>query len=134
MWTHNIEYEESKVPTLLRILHTTLFFIDPHLNKEKEQELDESVEEKEQEFEESEEEKEQERESVETQSLFDATLLDLDTHLSNQLRDEVTQPYDDHISIVTPKIDDIKRWVVEEPVDRAEGDTDIQKLLDSWEA
>ena len=69
-----------------------------------------------------------------TQSLFDATLLDLDTHLSNQLRDEVTQPYDDHISIVTPKIDDIKRWVIEEPVDRAEGDTDIQKLLDSWEA
>ena len=69
-----------------------------------------------------------------TQSLFDDTLTNLNNYLTEQLEKEVTDPYNDHIGIVTPKIDDIKRWVVEEPVDRAEGDTDIQKLLDSWEA
>ena len=68
-----------------------------------------------------------------TQSLFDDTLTNLNNYLTDQLEKEVTDPYNDHIAIVTPKIDDIKRWVVEEPVDRAEGDTDIQKLLDSWE-
>ena len=33
-----------------------------------------------------------------------------------------------------PKIADIEDWLVSEPVDREEGDSDIQALLDAWEA